>query len=253
LPGSIAITDACAADGALIVTHSDGQAGSCPYKITRAYTVTDLCGNSITFQQTINIEDTQPPVATGSLTPLAVEGCGIGSLPPAVTSVAELEALPGGLSITDACTPGISLSVASSSIANGNCPRVVTRTYTIVDGCSNYVNVIHTINIDDTQAPDVTGSLSPLTIEGCGAADAPAPATKVAELEAMPGGLTVSDICTDKNLIGVTHSDVVAGSCPTVITRTYTVVDGCSNFTSFNQTISCFSAYLYLLRIPSIR
>ena len=72
--------------------------------------------------------------------------------------------------------------------ATGTCPIVITRTYTVTDECSNSVNIVHTINIDDTQSPVVSGSLSATSVEGCDVGDAPAAVTTVAALEGLAGG-----------------------------------------------------------------
>ena len=96
----------------------------------------------------------------GSLTPATVEGCNAGAAPAAVTTVAALEALAGGVTINDACTPKASLTVSySDAPPAGTCPTIITRTYTVSDACSNSVNIIHTITVDDTQSPVVTGSM----------------------------------------------------------------------------------------------
>ena len=81
-----------------------------------------------------------------------------------------------------------SLTVSHSDAPPGTCPIVITRTYTVTDACRNSVNIIHTINVDDTPAPVVTGSLTPATVEGCNAGAAPAAVTTVAALEALAGG-----------------------------------------------------------------
>ena len=63
-------------------------------------------------------------------------------------------------------------------------------------------------------------------MEGCSVADAPAAATTVAELEALAGTLDVSDNCTvDGTLVVTVSDDGGVGSCPLVLTRTYTVSD----------------------------
>ncbi|MGM5470424.1 HYR-like domain-containing protein, partial [Flavobacteriaceae bacterium LMO-SS05] len=85
------------------------------------------------------------------------------------------------------------------------------------------------INSGDNQAPIISGAISPTTIDGCDVSDAPAAQTTVAGLEALLGNLTISDnISADAN-ISVNSSDSVSGSCPIVITRTYTVKDECLN------------------------
>ena len=62
--------------------------------------------------------------------------------------------------------------------------------------CMNTANIIHNITIDDTQAPVVTGSISVTNVEGCNAGAAPAAVTTVAALEALAGGITITDVCT---------------------------------------------------------
>ncbi|MBK7709887.1 MAG: hypothetical protein IPJ37_02125 [Bacteroidales bacterium] len=86
----------------------------------------------------------------------------------------------GGISINDLCTADASLAVTHSDVVNGTCPVVITRTYTVTDACGNFVTVNHTINVDDTQAPVVTGSLSATTVEGCSTGAAPAAVSTVA-------------------------------------------------------------------------
>jgi hypothetical protein len=71
---------------------------------------------------------------------------------------------------------------------------VITRTYVITDACGNSASVNQTINVDDNTAPVITGTIAPVTIEGCTTADAPAALTTVAALETA--GLTITDACT---------------------------------------------------------
>ena len=68
------------------------------------------------------------------------------------------------------------------------------KTYVITDACGNSATVTHTISVDDNTAPVITGTIAPITIEGCTSADAPAPLTTVALLETA--GVTITDACT---------------------------------------------------------
>ena len=45
-------------------------------------------------------------------------------------------------------------------------------------------------------------------------------------------GVTITDACTPKGSLTVSASDAVAGVCPTVVTRTYTVKDACQNLSA---------------------
>src|SRR4029078_13068161 len=126
--------------------------------------------------------------------------------------------------------------VTSSQTSTGTCPLVITRTYTITDACGNSATVNQTINVDDNTAPVITGTMTPINIEGCTTADAPAPLTTVAALELA--GVNITDACTaDANLV-VTSSQTSTGTCPLVITRTYTITDACGNSATVNQTIN---------------
>ncbi|WP_348718610.1 hypothetical protein, partial [Tenacibaculum sp. 190130A14a] len=120
------------------------------------------CESSPTGTITVTVEDTTDPVVTGSITATTVEGCDVSAAPAAATDVAGIIAL-GVTSINDACDT--SLTVSSSDSSTGTCPIVITRTYTITDDSGNSANVVHTINIDDTTAPSVTGSITATTVE----------------------------------------------------------------------------------------
>ena len=230
----LTITDACTTDANLTVSSSDASTGSCPVVVTRTYTVTDACGNSSTYDQIINIDDTTAPGITGTIPVSTEEGCVAGDVSAAVATVAELEAL--GLTITDACTTDANLTVSSSDASTGSCPVVVIRTYTVTDACGNSSTYDQTINIDDTTAPGITGTIPVSTEEGCVTGDVSAAVTTVAELEAL--GLTITDACTTDANLTVSSSDASTGSCPVVVTRTYTVTDACGNSSTYDQTIN---------------
>ncbi|MCU0378304.1 MAG: hypothetical protein MUC78_08590, partial [Bacteroidales bacterium] len=182
----------------------------------------------------VTIGDIINPTITGSITVSNLEGCSVGAAPAAVTTVAALEGL--GLNISDNCTPDALLTVTNSDVIAGTCPIVITRTYRVTDAYSNFSTAVHTINIDDNTPPVITGSIAVSNIEGCNAGAAPAAVTTVAALEGL--GLNISDACTVDGSIVVTSSDAIAGTCPMVITRTYTVTDACGNSSTAQQTIT---------------
>jgi hypothetical protein len=92
------------------------------------------------------------------------------------------------------------------------------------------------INVDDNTAPVITGTIAPVTVEGCTASDASAPLTTVAGLEAL--GITINDACTPDNALTVTSTESSAGTCPVVVTRTYTITDACGNSATVTQVIN---------------
>src|SRR5687768_5081303 len=231
LAGDLEITDACTADGSLVVSSSQTTSGTCPIVITRTYLVTDACSNtSVTIVHKIKVDDTTAPVVTGTINVTTFAALVRSDAPAAQTTVAGLELLAGDLEITDACTADGSLVVSSSQTTSGTCPIVITRTYLVTDACSNTsVAIVHTINVDDTTAPVVTGTIDATTVEGCVVGDAPAAQTTVAGLELLAGDLEITDACTADGSLVVSSSQTTSGTCPIVITRTYLVTDACSN------------------------
>ncbi|MEL1248588.1 Ig-like domain-containing protein, partial [Flavobacterium helocola] len=186
----LTIADDCTPDATLVVTSADTSAGTCPIVVARTYTITDACGNFTTATQTINVQDTTAPVVTGTISVANVQGCSATAAPAAVTTVSALEGL--GLTIADACTPDATLIVTSADTSAGTCPIVVTRTYTITDACGNFTTATQTINIQDTTAPVVTGTIPVATAQGCSASAAPSPVSTVVALEVL-FGISVSD------------------------------------------------------------
>ncbi len=184
---------------------------------------------------TVNVVDNTPPVYTGTLNSDLPAGCDISVIPAAVTSVAALELL--GVSISDNCTPDAQLSVTSiTGTPGGTCPITVLRTYTITDLCGNSIQIAQTFTIDDNTAPQISGTLPALPIEGCNVGATPAAYTTIAALQAA--GLTISDNCTAAGSLQLSHDDVTSGTCPITIQRTYTITDACGNTATTMQAIT---------------
>jgi len=159
---------------------------------------------------TINVDDTQAPVVVGTITPTTVEGCDINCCPGCCYYCCSARSPNRAITITDACTPDAQLRVSYSDASAGTCPIVITRTYTVTDLCDNSVQIVHTINVDDTQAPVVVGTITPTTVEGCDITAAPAAATTAAQLEALTGAITITDACTPDAQLRVSYSDASA-------------------------------------------
>ena len=237
----VSIADDCTADLGLTVASSDATASTCPIVITRTYTVKDACDNeSVDIVQIINVDDTTAPVIVAPAD-IDIESCvaadsevtsgnaGFAYSSALVTldaaGVTAFLALTGA-SITEACDYTVTYIDTDDS---GTLPFVVTRTWTITDACANTTSDTQTITVDDTTAPAVTGSITTTTVEGCDATAAPAVVTDVAGLEGLTGDLLIADACTADGSLTVASSDASAGTCPLVITRTYTVTDACNN------------------------
>ncbi|MDO5968491.1 hypothetical protein Q4Q35_01605, partial [Flavivirga aquimarina] len=123
--------DNCTAVNDIVVTHvSDvSDNGNCPETITRTYSVTDECGNSINVTQTIFITDPILPTASN----------------PADINVQCIDDVPA-VDITvvtdEADNQGTPVVAHVSDVSDGNsCPETITRTYSVTDICNNQILV----------------------------------------------------------------------------------------------------------------
>ncbi len=236
-------SDAC---GIVAVTYIDVAAGTCPTVVTRKWTVSDACGHSSTCNQTINVNDTTAPTITACAATRTIEGCNPTAItsPPFSATVAastetEFESAPNNGNTSDAC--GIT-SVTYIDVAAGTCPTVVTRKWTVSDACGHSSTCNQTINVNDTTAPTITACAVTRTIEGCNptAITSPPFSTTLAAstevvFESAPNNGNTSDAC---GITSVTYIDVATGTCPTVVTRKWTVSDACGHSSTCNQTIN---------------
>ncbi len=187
---------------------------TCPEIITRTYSVTDACGNSINVTQTITVGDNISPTASNPST-IAVQCSGL--VPAVDISVVNDEA--------DNCS--VPTVTFVSDVSNGaTCPETVTRTYRVADACNNFINVIQTITVGDNVQPTAS---NPVPI-----------AVQCASLVPAADVNVVTDEADNCSVPVVTFiSDVSNGaSCPEIITRTYKVTDACNNFINIMQTIT---------------
>ena len=216
VPDPLLVTDEADNCGVPVVAFvSDVSSGTtCPQTITRTYSVTDACGNTINVTQTITIDDTTPPTASNPA-PVTVQ-C-IADLPPSDIAVVTDEA--------DNC--GVPVVAFVSDVSSGTtCPQTITRTYSVTDACGNTINVTQTITIDDTTPPTASNP-APVTVQCI--ADLPPSDIAVVTDEADNCGVPVVAFV----------SDVSSGTtCPQTITRTYSVTDACGNTINVTQTIT---------------
>ena len=174
LAGNLLITDACAPDSSLSLSSTQTVAGTCPIVVTRTYYVTDACNNtSVAIIQTINVNDTSPPIISSCPVTLNLGGCSFGAISgpvysptSAVSSEAEFENGTNMGAVSDAC--GIT-SVTYIDVTSGTCPIVVTRKWTVSDACGHSATCNQTINVQDNSstAPVIPVCAVTRNIEGC--------------------------------------------------------------------------------------
>ncbi len=196
---------------AFVSESTDGAA--CPETITRIYSVTDACGNTINVTHLILITDPFPPTASN---PVAVNVQCIANVP-----------VPNILVVTDeADNQGVPVVAFVSDVSNGlTCPEVITRTYSVTDICGGQIFVTQSITVLDTQAPVFSSPPAAVSVQ-C-ATDVPAMTN-----------LGWTDNCTGAGSVAGTDGALVGGTCGGTITRTWTYTDACGNNATVTQTIT---------------
>ena len=133
-------------------------------------------------------------------------------------------------------TPGTAIVAETTPVA-------ATRNYsvavTVTDSKGCQANRDTTFTIADQTVPVITGAIADHNMEGCSGdlANSYPAKESVSELE-NTFGLAISDNCTADADLTVSYEDLSAGTCPIVVTRTYTVTDKCGNATQIAQTIN---------------
>jgi len=124
---------------------SDEQCAN-KFKLTRTWIAVDVCGNTSTRTQIINVNDSQAPVFDG--------------LPPSsLVSVSCAKDIPVTVvqTATDNCgNATISLTEVKSNVECANRFRL-TRTWVATDECGNSSRRTQVINVNDTEPPKVSG------------------------------------------------------------------------------------------------
>ena len=198
-----------------VVMLAETQTGTCPITITREWSITDDCNNSITVTQAITVDDTQDP--TGSA-PVAISYQCIGDVPAQANNQITDEA--------DNCgTPTV---VMLAEVQSGSCPLTITREWSITDACNNSITVTQVITVGDTQDPTASN---------------PAPQVGTPP---TPDVTVVTDAADNCSVPIVVWEEDVSdnGTCPEIITREYSVTDACGNTISVFQTFTIGDAII---------
>jgi hypothetical protein len=165
-------------------------------------TATDASGNTNQCTFTVTVQDTIPPVITCPAN-VTVE-CGQ-STDPASTGMATA---------TDTCDS--SPQVTFSDVVAGNCPQIITRTWTAIDSSGNSNSCVQIITVQNTTPPMIT--CPPDQQLQCGASTDPA----------STGMATATAACSTN--VTITYTDAAAATNCTGkagINRTWTATDAC--------------------------
>jgi hypothetical protein len=199
-------------------TWSDVVTGTCNKMLTRTYTATDSCNNSVTCQQIFTwIDDTTDPVFT-SCPPSQNLGCNPSTFPG-----------PGTATATDNCgTANVTAGALGAPVNTNGCVWTRTRIYTATDTCGNTATCaqVFTYVIDNT--PPVITSCPPSQNLGCNPSTFPG-----------PGTATATDNCGAANVTaGPLGAPVNTNGCNWTRTRIYTATDACGNTSTCSQVFT---------------
>jgi hypothetical protein len=204
------ITDNCDMDVTIVYTETS-VGGGCEIQLIRNWVVTDDCGNTDDWMQTITFVDMQPPVLLGVPTDILVECDEVPSTFPSAVVTA-----------TDLCAGDVDVTM-TEQIVSGSCPQEysIQRLWTAEDNCGNMVSAMQVIMIVDMTPPVFLNIPSDMTVS----------------CENIPDPILIaaSDNC-DNNVEVVFSEYAPGGGCPILI-RTWIAFDDCGNSSEYIQTI----------------
>lgn len=214
-PATVTATDNCTPN-VFVTFEEEIIGGPCPApsQIIRTWTADDGCGNVVSAQQIINVEEMFSEII-------------FTFVPADVTATCDENPMFGEAIAETTCPAGgLSLTFEDEVISTGDCsqPFSVVRTFIAHDACGNHEEVTQTLNIGpDTEAP-IFAATNPVNITvDCGG-DIVFP---VAFDNCGPTNLTYEDTNT-------------TGDCATgfMFTRTWTATDLCGNTSTFSQEVT---------------
>ena len=216
---SITATDNCGSANVQFFEIISDSICESQLTITRKWVAADECGNMDSIAQTITVFDDQAPIIN----------C------PNDTSVFCASDIPAiniaRVSANDNCG-NVTITHEGDISDNGTCPEIITRTYRATDNCGNFSECTQTITINDTVPP--TFDATPGDIE----ATCNAPFAYFDYNNFVAAGGVAADNCQLDETTFVLSNENIVGSCPQIITRTYSIKDACGNVGEYIQTIT---------------
>jgi hypothetical protein len=185
----------------------------CAETTTYVWRAQDACGNNSFASQTITVVDTIAPSFVDCPESVTIE-CGLDSIPAVAAPTA-----------TDNCTEVTVTYLGETSMSEGPCYTMLTRTWVAEDECDNRTVCTQTITIVDTTAPNFDSVPGDYTVE--------------CSDEIVRDNASASDACDMEVTVTVTETEVI-GECPQerIITRLFVAVDDCQNAVEYVQTIT---------------
>ncbi|MBL7797795.1 MAG: SprB repeat-containing protein, partial [Saprospiraceae bacterium] len=214
--GTPVATDNCDIGTTIVYNGQTRTDGSCPdnYTLRRRWTASDNCGNTVTAEQVIVVQDFTAPAFT--------------SAPANVTVNCNAIPAVGTPAASDNCDSGVSITYDGQSRADGSCPDnyTLSRRWTASDNCGNTVSAEQVITVRDVTPPSFTAFPGNVTV----ACDAIPPSGSPAAADNCSANVTIQ-------YLGETRNN---GVCPESYTllRRWSATDACGNSTIGTQTLT---------------
>src|SRR5690606_31612027 len=226
-------TDNCGGDLTITLENTEVTGTNCEWEITYTFTVTDVCGNSLSNQTNRNTgSDQTAPTLTGA----AYAGVtGVNACMANAATAAPFNANFAVQGYTDNCGGAVTATLTDTNVTGTDCEWTVTYTFTITDACGNALtNQSYSNSGSDQTAPALTGTpyAGQTGINAC-TADAVASAPFDAVLAAQ--GYTNG--CGGAITVTLTDTELTGDDCNWTVTYTYSVTDVCGNVLA-NQSYS---------------
>ena len=231
LPNILAVaTDNCGAPAISVQNTTNGS--GCTYTVSRVFTATDACGNTKTAVQTVTVKDTEGPVIRPNNPRLA----GMNSGDTLTMTCEDIRIFQMGDAVaTDQCSGNATLTFEDLARRRGNCltdgySLLIECRWVAVDGCGNQSEWRIFLKVTDNKPPVLSACPANITV----ASPSDVPTAPI---------LTATDNCTDVVDVTMTPATTPTGNnCDYILTRTWTAVDGCGNFSTCSQLITVFDS-----------
>ncbi|MBK8966930.1 MAG: HYR domain-containing protein [Lewinellaceae bacterium] len=205
--------------------------GACPgsFTIKRTWLAADDCDNGTLCMQTITVQDTEPP--TWVTEPGDLDKTVDCDDPDALTAAQELFPVA-----EDNCDDDVTnIEKEEGDFVPGQCPHTgtYTNTWTVTDECGNVSEVFtQVITVQDIVAPTFTVPAD-ATVYSDGNCEYDASTTVTGDVD------DEDDNCAT-DLEATFSDDIADGDCAgdKIITRTWTLADGCGNVLTQTQVIT---------------
>lgn len=212
--GTPTATDVCCGASVTINLIGTVTNGVCPMVVTRAWNITDCCGNSTTCAQSVTIVDNVPPVITCG--PNQTVQCGTPwtfNTPTATDNCCTNSSGGAG---------GVSIVIQNLITNNiGPCQDFITVWWKATDCCGNASFCTNTVTVIDSLPPVL--NCTNYTLQ-CGSP------------LIVP---TATDLCCPNPTVSLLSATTnIINSCTSILTLTWQAIDCCTNTTTCVETVT---------------